>query len=70
MPIPLSDIVLDGHYLAGDEQERKVTKIENGKVWYESRSYKLKNDWSFGHPQTMPPSLESFSEACYEILST
>ena len=68
MPIQLDKVVMGGRYLAGDEQERRVTKIENGKVYYESRSYRLKNEWSPGHAITMPPSIDSFADACYEIL--
>lgn len=69
MGIANSDIAVGGHYLAGDDQERRVTKIESGKVWYESRSYRLKNEWSFGHSATIPPSIEKFCEACHQVLS-
>ena len=69
MPIQISEVVEGGHYLAGDEQERRVTKIEDGKVWYDSRSYRLKNEWSFGHAKTIPASIESFAESCYQVLS-
>lgn len=69
MPIPISDVVVGGCYLAGDGQERRVTKIEDGKVWYESRSHRLKNEWSFGHAKTRPPSLKSFAQACHRVLS-
>ena len=69
MPISVSDVAVGGHYLSGDEQERRVTKIEGDKVWYESRSYRLKNEWSFGHAKTLPPSIASFCEACYQVLS-
>jgi hypothetical protein len=44
MSIQISEVVVGGHYLAGDEQERRVTKVEDGKVWYDSRSYRLKNE--------------------------
>jgi hypothetical protein len=33
MSIQISEVVVGGHYLAGDEQERRVTKVEDGKVW-------------------------------------
>lgn len=69
MSISHSDIVVGGHYLAGDDQERRVTKLETGKVWYESRSYRLKNEWSFGHVATIPLSIEIFCEACHKVLS-
>jgi len=68
MSIAHSDVVVGGHYLAGDEQERRVTKIEDGKVWYESRSHRLKNEWSYGHAKTVPPSTEGFCKACYQVL--
>lgn len=68
MGISPSEIVVGGHYLAGDEQERRITKIENGKVWYQSRSYRLKNEWFFGHAVTIPPSIGTFCEACHQVL--
>jgi len=69
MPISISDVVVGGIYVAGDNQERRVTKIEDGKAHYESRSGNLKNEWSYGHAKTNPPSLESFAQACTSVVS-
>ena len=69
MPISISDVVVDGMYVAGANQERRVTKIEDGKVHYESRSGNLKNEWSYGHAKGIPPSLESFAQACTSVIS-
>lgn len=68
MPIQVDKVVVGGHYLAGNEQERRVTKIENGKVWYEARSYRSKKEWHPGHAITVPPSIDSFAQSCYEVL--
>ncbi len=69
MPISISDVVVGGIYVAGANQERRVTKIEGEKVHYESRSGNIKNDWIYGHAKGIPPSLESFAQACTSVVS-
>jgi hypothetical protein len=69
MPIGIVDIVVGGLYATANNQERHVTKIEHGKVHYESRGGNVKNEWSYGHSISQPPSLESFAEACDRVLS-
>ena len=44
MPISISDVVVGGVFVAGANQERRVTKIEDGKVYFESRSGNIKNE--------------------------
>lgn len=69
MAISIGDIKIGGLHLAGNEQKRRITQIEEGHVWYESRSHILKNEWSYGHPKNNPPSLESFAADCYQLLT-
>lgn len=69
MPISISDVVVGGIYVAGANQERQVTKIEDEKVHYLSRSGNLKNEWGYGHNKTTPPSIESFAQACTSVVS-
>ena len=69
MPIRISEVVVGGTYGTATNQERRVTKIDGGKVHYESRGGNAKGDWIFGHPISSPPSLESFAEACDRVLS-
>jgi hypothetical protein len=67
MPIPQSDVRVGGIYSAGNNQERRVIKIENGRVYYETRSGKEpKSDWGIvGSPtKANPPTLATFAKAC------
>jgi hypothetical protein len=69
MTISTKDVVIGGIYATATHQERRVTKIEAGKVFYEARSEKLKNAWDPGHALASPPSLESFAAACERVVS-
>ena len=69
MAIDISEIVVGGIYATANNQERRVTKIENGKVFYESRGGNVKNDWAPGHTLASPPSIENFAEACEKVIS-
>lgn len=62
MPIPLSDVVVGGIYATAANQERRVTRIVDGLVHYESRGGNVKGDWSFGHTLANPPTVESFCQ--------
>ena len=69
MSIKTTEIVVGGIYGTATNQERRVTKIENGKVHYESRGGNVKGDWIYGHPISSPPALDSFAEACDRVIS-
>lgn len=69
MPIDTSEVVVGGVYSTADNQERLVSRIENGKVFYESRGGNVKNDWSPGHTLANPPSIENFAAACDNVIS-
>ena len=69
MPIPVSEVVVGGIYATANNQERRVTRIENRKVIYESRGGNVKNDWGPGSTLANPPSLEIFAEACDRVIS-
>lgn len=69
MSIDISDVVIGGVYSTANNQERRVTNIENGKVFYESRGGNVKNNWSLGHILASPPSIENFAEACENVIS-
>lgn len=69
MSILIADVVVDGVYVAGANQHRRVTNIEDGKVHYDSRSGNSKGAWSFGHAKGIPPSLDSFAAACTSVIS-
>jgi hypothetical protein len=69
MPITQTDVVVGGIYATESNQERRVTRIENGTVFYESRGGNVKNDWSPGHTLANPPSLENFAAACSRVVS-
>lgn len=68
MPIDISDVVVGGVYSTANNQERRVTKIDNGKVFYESRGGNVQNEWSPGHTLASPPSIENFAEACDNVI--
>ena len=69
MPIPAPEVVVDGIYATANNQERRVSRIENGKVFYESRGGSAKNAWSPGHTLANPPSIEDFATACSRVVS-
>jgi hypothetical protein len=68
MPIKISDIVVGGVYATTSNQERRVTAIEDDKVFYESRGGNVKNEWGPGHTLASPPSVEKFAEACDSVI--
>lgn len=63
MPIAESEIVVGGIYALSNNQERRVTAIENGKVRFELRA-SAGGDWQRGSPQANPPKLQTFAKAC------
>ena len=69
MPIQETEVVVGGIYEAGNNQQRKVTKIKDGKVFYSSRGGNVKNDWAPGHTLANPPSIKTFADACSKKLS-
>ncbi|MGB4468572.1 MAG: hypothetical protein WBH99_04030 [Azovibrio sp.] len=68
MPATISAVITSGHFLTSDEQGRHVTKIEDGKVWYENRSFYLKNESLFGHTRTNPQSIQVFAQTSFQVL--
>ena len=69
MAIDISDVVVGGVYSTANNQERRVSRIENGNVFYESRGGNVKNDWSPGHTLANPPSIANFADACDNVIS-
>jgi len=69
MPVDQSKIVVGGIYATANNQERKVTKIENGYVHWDSRGGNVQNDWSPGHTKAGPTPLTKFAEDCARIVS-
>ncbi|EGQ8527913.1 hypothetical protein RH824_004543 [Vibrio parahaemolyticus] len=69
MPIKISDIVTDGVYETDAGQQRKVTKIDGGRVHYLSRGKDPSKPWSPGHTIANPPTLSTFANACASVLS-
>ena len=69
MSIDISEVVVGGVYSTANNQERRVTKIEDGKVFYDSRGGNVKSDWSPGHTLAKPPSIENFADACDKVIS-
>lgn len=63
MPIAESEVVVGGIYALSNNQERRVTAIENGKVRYEVR-VDTKSGWGHGSPVANPPKLRTFANAC------
>jgi len=63
MPIAESEVVVGGIYALSNNQERRVTAIENGKVRYEVR-VDTKSGWGRGSPMANPPKLKTFANAC------
>lgn len=70
MPIQISDVVVGGIYATANNQERRVSRIDQGKVFYESRGGNENNEWAPGHTLASPPSIESFADACDRIISS
>lgn len=69
MSIDISEVVVGGVYSTANNQERRITKIVGGNVYYKSRGGNANNDWSPGHTLANPPSIASFAEACDQIKS-
>lgn len=69
MAIAASDVVVGGKYRTSNNQERRVTDIINGKVYYDSRGGNVKNQWAPGHSKSNPPTIASFAAACEEVIS-
>jgi hypothetical protein len=69
MPIDQSKVRVDGIYSAGNNQHRKVVRIESGNVYRESRSGNLQNDWAPGHTLASPTPVAKFAEDCTGIIS-
>ncbi len=63
MPIPESEVVVGGLYALSNNQERRVTAIEGGKVRYEVR-VDPKSAWIEGSHAANPPKLKTFAKAC------
>ena len=63
MPIVESDVVVGGIYALSNNQERRVTAIEDGKVRYEVR-VDAKSPWTEGSHAANPPKLATFARAC------
>ena len=63
MPIAESEVVVGGIYGLSNNQERRVTAIENGKVRFEVR-VDTKSEWHRGSPLANPPKLKTFACAC------
>jgi hypothetical protein len=70
MPILVSEVVAGGIYATENNQERRVVRIENDHVIYESRGGNVQNEWSPGHTLANPPSIENFAAACSRVIST
>jgi hypothetical protein len=70
MPIPVSEVVVGGIYATERNQERRVSRIENGRVIYESRGGNVQNEWSPGHTLANPPSIENFAAGCSRVISS
>ena len=63
MPISESEVVVGGIYALSNNQERRVTAIDNGKVRYQVRT-EPKGSWNPGSPAANPPKLKTFARAC------
>lgn len=69
MPIPVSEVVTNGVYATENNQERRILKIEGGRVFYESRGGNVQNEWAPGHTLANPPTIDTFAEACLCVIS-
>ncbi len=63
MPIAEPDVVVGGLYALSNNQERRVTAIEDGKVRYQVR-VDAKSEWTEGSHAANPPKLKTFAKAC------
>jgi hypothetical protein len=63
VPIAESEVVVGGIYALSNNQERRVTAIENGKVRFEVR-VDTQSEWSRGSQVANPPKLKTFANAC------
>jgi len=68
MAISTKDIGVGGIYATAGNQERRVVKIENGRVHYEARGGKVKNKWAPGHAKAKAPTLAAFAKACEKVI--
>ena len=68
MPVPESEVVVGGIYALSNNQERRVTAIDNGKVRYEVRA-EPKGRWSPGSAAANPPKLGTFARACSHVVA-
>jgi hypothetical protein len=57
-----SNEIKAGHcYATGENQHRKVTRIDSGKVWYETYRADVPGTWEPAHAVDAAPSLQSFA---------
>lgn len=63
MPITESEVVVGGIYALSNNQERRVSVIENGKVRYQVRA-DAKSEWTDGSHVANPPKLKTFAKTC------
>ena len=63
MPISETDVVVGVLYALSNNQERRVSAIENGKVRYQVR-VDAKSEWTDGSHLANPPKLKTFAKAC------
>ena len=69
MAIAELDVVVGGIYATASNQERRVKKIVNGKIEYESRGGNVRSAWGFGSPKSALPTLKKFAEDCDRVIS-
>jgi len=69
MPILETQIVVGGIYATPTNQERRVTKIMDGRVYYDARGGNAQNDWGPAHTLANPPTLQTFAQACDRVIS-
>jgi hypothetical protein len=62
MPISEADVVVGGLYALSNNQERRVSALDNGKVRYQVRV--AKSEWTEGSHPANPPKLKTFAKAC------
>jgi predicted nicotinamide N-methyase len=63
-----SDIKAGHCYATAENQHRKVTRIEAGKVWYQTYRADVPGTWAPAHPTDAAPSLDAFvAEVTQEV---
>ena len=67
MPILETQVVVGRIYATPTNQQRRVTKIKDGKVYYDARGGNVQNDWGPGHIYANPPTLHTFAQACNRV---